>query len=103
MKGTPFRKYTLSWDEETNNCFNNIKFLLSNQVKLSHLDSSQILCLFTDASDLFYGIILTQIPPEDMKIHTRKTSTQNNALSRFLRAWILVFLRHVMTLNGQPY
>jgi hypothetical protein len=81
MKGTQLRKYELSWDEEANNCFNKVKRLLSNQVKLSHLDSSQILCLFTDASDYFYGIILTQIPHEDLDL---KVSDQRHSPVAFL-------------------
>jgi hypothetical protein len=67
MKANVLRKFNIDWNEDHNNCFFKIKSLLSNQVKLVHLDSTQQLCLFTDASDAFYGIVLTQIPENDVE------------------------------------
>jgi hypothetical protein len=66
MKGSSLRKYKLEWNEKTNLCFQHIKTLLANQVKLAHFDPQSVLCLFTDASDSFYGIMLTQINSEEV-------------------------------------
>jgi hypothetical protein len=60
MKGSALRQYKLDWNDESNQCFERIKCLLSNQVKLSHFDEDKQVCLFTDASHEFYGVMLTQ-------------------------------------------
>ena len=44
--------------------FNEIKEGVANAVKLAHVRDEATLCLFTDASDLFFGAILTQIPAD---------------------------------------
>jgi hypothetical protein len=67
MKGTALRKFNIDWNDDHSTCFLKIKSLLSNQVKLAHPDLQQRLCLFTDASDAFYGIVLTQIPESDVE------------------------------------
>ena len=43
-------------------CSDRMKELLKNLVKLSHYDPEKELCLFTDASDTHWSIILTQVP-----------------------------------------
>jgi hypothetical protein len=40
--------------------------LLANQVKMAYFDPSKLLCLFTEASDYFYGTMLTQIHSKDV-------------------------------------
>jgi hypothetical protein len=45
MKGSALRKYKLDWSDESNQCFERIKCLLSNQVKLSHFDEDKQVCL----------------------------------------------------------
>jgi hypothetical protein len=62
LKGSVLKKYQIAWDDASEFCFQWIKSLLSERVKLAHLDPDQTLCLFTDASDHFYGIMLSQIP-----------------------------------------
>ena len=39
-----------------------------NRVMTAHLDSSKQMCLFTDASDAHFAAVLTQVPPEDLKL-----------------------------------
>ena len=62
-KKTKLRKRVLEWDEAGITAFKNLKDLLSKSVELSHFhyEKDYVLCLFTDASDHFWGIILTQV------------------------------------------
>jgi hypothetical protein len=53
------------WTEAHASAFHKIKEGVANAVKLAHIRDDATLCLFTDASDLFYGAILTQIPAEN--------------------------------------
>ncbi len=39
-----------------------------NAVTLAYPDPKQIFCLFTDASELSWGAILTQVPEEDLEL-----------------------------------
>jgi hypothetical protein len=66
MKGNFLRKIGIVWRYKHDICLQRIKECLKNQVKLAYLDRKQSLCMFTDARDLFYGIMLTQIPNEDV-------------------------------------
>ena len=52
------------WTETHAKSFRTIKEVVANAVKLAHVRDDATLCLFTDASDLFFGAILTQIPAE---------------------------------------
>ena len=52
------------WTETHAKSFRAIKDGVANAVKLAHVRDDATLCLFTDASDLFFGAILTQIPAE---------------------------------------
>ena len=52
------------WTDLHDKAFTNIKEGVANAVKLAHVRDDATLCLFTDASDLFYGAILTQIPAD---------------------------------------
>ena len=47
------------WTEVHDEAFAQIKEGVANAVKLAHVRDDATLCLFTDASDLFYGAILT--------------------------------------------
>ena len=52
------------WTDLHDKAFTDIKEGVANAVKLAHVRDDATLCLFTDASDLFYGAILTQIPAD---------------------------------------
>ena len=49
------------WTEIHAKSFQAIKDGVANAVKLAHVRDDATLCLFTDASDLFFGAVLTQI------------------------------------------
>ena len=54
------------WDEEHSESFKTVKNALHNVATLAHPDSNKVLCLFTDASDLHWSGVLTQIPRSDL-------------------------------------
>ena len=56
-------KRSLKWDANALRSYENLKSLLANNVELSHFKYSAdyVLCLFTDASESYWGIILTQV------------------------------------------
>ena len=60
-KGTRLRKIPLEWTEQMNKAFENVKKLIENAVRLAHPDFEKQFCLFTDASDLHWGVVLTQV------------------------------------------
>ena len=62
-KKRKLRRFQLTWNDESNSAFMNLKELLRQSVELAHFhhSSEYVLCLFTDASDLFWGIMLTQV------------------------------------------
>ena len=60
-KGTRLRKIPLEWSEQMDDAFRNVKKLLENAVRLAHPDFDKQFCLFTDASDLHWGVVLTQV------------------------------------------
>ena len=55
------------WTALHDESFRAIKKGVTNAVKLAHVREEATLCLFTDASDLFYGAILTQIPADSFE------------------------------------
>ena len=56
------------WTALHDESFRAIKKGVTNAVKLAHdVREEATLCLLTDASDLFYGAILTQIPAESFE------------------------------------
>eukprot|EP00736_Rhodelphis_marinus_P010817 Rmarinus@m.15248 len=58
----------LGWTDDASRTFDEVKRLLLSAVELSHPDPEQRLELFTDASDLGWGAILTQVPTEDAEL-----------------------------------
>jgi hypothetical protein len=50
--------------------FVQLRDAIVKRVTLSHPDSAQALCLYTDASQEFYATVLTQMPVEDLEKHT---------------------------------
>lgn len=54
------------WGKDQLNAFEACKSALTNQVTLSHRDPSQRLCVYTDASDMVWSGIITQVPVIDV-------------------------------------
>ena len=52
------------WTEIHAKSFRAIKDGVANAVKLAHVRDEATLCLFTDASDLVFGAVLTQNPAD---------------------------------------
>ena len=67
LKKKKLSRKTLNWDEKALESFNSLKSLLSRSVQLSHFrhGPDYVLCLFTDASEFFWGITLTQVKKSD--------------------------------------
>ncbi|KAH9135325.1 hypothetical protein AeRB84_019220, partial [Aphanomyces euteiches] len=58
----------VGWSQDHAACFEDVKSALANVVPLSHPRSDMELCVFTDASDKFWGAVATQIPSEDLSL-----------------------------------
>lgn len=56
----------IGWSSTEEDAFRDCQIALQNQVTLAHRDYSKRLCVFTDASDLVWSGIVTQIPPIDI-------------------------------------
>lgn len=65
--------------KEHDKAFGNIKAKILNARKRAHTSIEKRLCLFTDASELHWASVLTQIPPEDGKIPFEKQITETLA------------------------
>ncbi|KAH9110401.1 hypothetical protein AeMF1_014779, partial [Aphanomyces euteiches] len=58
----------VGWSQDHAACFEDVKSALANVVPLSHPRSDMEVCVFTDASDKFWGAVATQIPSEDLSL-----------------------------------
>jgi hypothetical protein len=56
------------WDEDKLAAFVKAKDLLKSSVISTHYDPTQRLCVFPDASDDHWGLFITQVPKEDLKL-----------------------------------
>jgi hypothetical protein len=66
-KGNVLKKITIvDWNQTHEKCFNDVKDSIRNLTKLNHYDPSKNLCLFTDASQYYWGVILSQISDDDV-------------------------------------
>ena len=54
------------WTEERLEAWDNMLALLEHAVKLAHMKRECQVLMFPDASDLFWGCCVTQVPREDM-------------------------------------
>ena len=54
------------WKEEHSKCFERMKHISAHSVTIAHPKDGYEACLFTDASDFHWGIIVTQMPREDL-------------------------------------
>lgn len=54
--------YPEVWTPELRNTFDQVKKVTTSRVNLTHLDCEQRLCISTDASELYYADVFTQVP-----------------------------------------
>lgn len=57
----------VGWKEEHMNCWESCKKQLQNLVTLAHPDDTKEICVFADASNDFWGALITQISSEHME------------------------------------
>ena len=53
------------WAAKAKQSYDNIREAMMNAVVTAFFDREQLTCVFTDASDDFWGMVITQIPPEE--------------------------------------
>ena len=58
---------SLGWDVNHDHAFKACQEAIQNQVRLSYRDHEKRLCFFTDASDVGWSAIVTQVPYEDLR------------------------------------
>jgi hypothetical protein len=73
---------TIGWDEKHSRSFEHAKEIVARVVELAHPDSDKTFCLFSDASDLYWAIMLTQVPAEDVPV--KETNEQRHEPLVFL-------------------
>ena len=56
---------SVGWGPIHDKAFETLKAAIANTVRLAHLDDDKVVCLFPDASDKFWGSMLTQVPEAD--------------------------------------
>ncbi|KAH9150223.1 hypothetical protein AeRB84_006900, partial [Aphanomyces euteiches] len=61
---------TVGWDNSHRACFNRLKDALLAMVPLVHPRADMMVCLYTDASEGFWGAIATQVPYDDLGAFT---------------------------------
>ncbi|KAF0731194.1 hypothetical protein Ae201684_011457 [Aphanomyces euteiches] len=59
---------TVGWDNSHMACFNRLKDALLAMVPLAHPRADMMVCLYTDASEGFWGAIATQVPYDDLSL-----------------------------------
>ncbi|KAF0756866.1 hypothetical protein AaE_004463, partial [Aphanomyces astaci] len=59
---------SVGWSGDHLECFDRIKETLKRMVPLSHPDPDKMVCLYTDASEGFWGAVATQVPVEDLAL-----------------------------------
>ena len=60
-------KLGLTFAPEHRSAWEKIRESLAEAVKLSHPDPSKVVCVFSDASDRFWGSMVTQVSKEDLR------------------------------------
>ena len=58
----------LGWNQDHLDTFDKCKSALQHQVTLAHYDDTKRICVYTDASDICWSGIVTQIPPENINL-----------------------------------
>ena len=67
QKTSRLRHKILDWTSQDEEAFLRLKLIISRSVTLNHPDEAKTMCLFSDASDLHWGLVLTQIDPKELK------------------------------------
>ena len=68
MKQSKLKKFAIRerWTDEHNQCYQELKRIIANTVTLAHPSPEHEVSLFPDASDKHWGLVLTQVYPEDI-------------------------------------
>jgi len=56
------------WKEEHSKCFETMKHIIAHSVTGAHPKDGYEVCLFTDAPDFHWDVIVTQMPKEDLDL-----------------------------------
>ena len=54
------------WEQEAKASYNAIRKAMLNAITTAFYDPNLVTCVFGDASDKFWGMIITQVPPKDL-------------------------------------
>lgn len=66
----------LGWGDQEQQAFEDCKSAVAHNVTLSHRDPAQRLCIYTDASDVCWSGIATQVPDDDLNLpHAERRHT----------------------------
>ncbi|OQR83686.1 hypothetical protein ACHHYP_14408 [Achlya hypogyna] len=57
---------TIGWSADHARTFDLVKSALANMVPMSHPQADKAMCVFTDASEFHWGVVVTQIPIDDV-------------------------------------
>ncbi|MDR3427814.1 reverse transcriptase domain-containing protein [Silvimonas sp.] len=58
----------VGWNETHSRAFNELNRVLARETERAYPDDTQALCVFTDASDLHWAGVITQVPPEQLAL-----------------------------------
>jgi len=59
---------SLGWSKEHDLAFQEVINLLKSSITLAHPNPDYAFCVFTDASQGYWAAVITQVPPEDLKL-----------------------------------
>ena len=55
------------WTNQHNQCSHEVKRVIGNTVPLAHPNAEHEVCLFTDGLDKHWGLVVAQVPHEDIR------------------------------------
>ncbi len=56
----------VEWTEDHSDCFETCKRMIGSAALLAHPDPTKRVCVFTDASDLHWGAVISQVSMDSM-------------------------------------
>lgn len=62
---------SVSWNDIHEKSFEVLQHALEHQVTLAHVDLAKCLCVFMDASDLLWAVVISQTSYEDLSLTTQ--------------------------------
>jgi hypothetical protein len=71
-KSKMLKNCSFAWEQIHQDAFEEMRNALKNLVKLNHFDPQKEVCLFTDASDSFWGLVLTQIRKDEIELEVNE-------------------------------